>query len=121
MPSVGCAESSHVPTRGYGRSRAGRRAAPRECIDGDSPDNGVFILLLNVTDHVAYFVNGPTASYETMTYEEFLRRWTGVALLPRRRSSLVAPVFIVGCGVGAGIPVWLKKVRAKAKRSARRD
>jgi ABC-type bacteriocin/lantibiotic exporter with double-glycine peptidase domain len=50
-------------------------------MDGPSPTEGYFILLVNITASHVYYVNGPTAAILTMSPEQFKRSWSGYAIV----------------------------------------
>lgn len=73
-------------------------------MDGETPDAGAFLLLINMNDEV-YFINGPSATLQSMSRENFRRVWSGIALLPvpnRKRES-----FWGIAGVCIGVIIFL--------------
>lgn len=57
-------------------------------LDGATPEEGTFILVLSTTTNNIYLVNGPTATIESMARESFKRSWSGIVLLPDSRYKL---------------------------------
>lgn len=79
-------------------------------MDGESPEAGAFLLVLTVNPSIDY-VNGPTATVQHMGREEFLRVWSGIALLPKAHNREDSVFYLLGCGIGLSIPSILQLTR----------
>ncbi len=69
-------------------------------VDGDTPDAGAFLLLLSVNNGLVYFMNGPSATFQSIDLEDFRRIWDGYALSPTfwsANSVTLAAVIIAVC------------------------
>lgn len=51
-------------------------------LDGESTTRGAYVLLLRLFEKDVEFMNGPSATIGYMKYEDLLRKWSGVALIP---------------------------------------
>jgi predicted double-glycine peptidase len=82
-------------------------------IDGKSPESGAFILLIGIDTNLVSFLNGPSATIEQMTREDFRRVWSGIALLPEsnRRQNVI--LFVIGIVVGFALPLAFTRTRLK--------
>jgi Peptidase C39 family len=69
-------------------------------MDGETPESGAFLLLVNVTDEAVYYLNGPTASMHSMRREDFRRVWSGTALVPVRDRARALMAGGLGLGIG---------------------
>lgn len=56
-------------------------------IDGKTPEAGAYLIVFSVQSEQVYFINGTTASIRSLSIEEFMRLWSGVALLPVRSAA----------------------------------
>jgi predicted double-glycine peptidase len=70
-----------------------------------TPNDGAFLLLLNLTDSQVYYVDGASATMQTMSREEFRRVWSGIALLPAIERS--QNWIFYGLGLCVGLPLAL--------------
>ena len=73
-------------------------------MDGESPEAGAFLLLINFGDHEVVYMNGPWATVQVMSSEDFRRVWSGVALIPAESHShrgLCLAAFAAGLAVPA--------------------
>jgi ABC-type bacteriocin/lantibiotic exporter with double-glycine peptidase domain len=55
-------------------------------IDGLSLDNGSFFLVIGATDGQLLYMEGHTGTIRKISSEDFIRRWSGVALIPESRA-----------------------------------
>jgi hypothetical protein len=69
-------------------------------VDGDSPEAGAFLLLLQISGGTIYYVNGPTAAISVMQSSDFRRIWSGVALLPSSDRIGAILAYFTGFGLG---------------------
>jgi hypothetical protein len=63
-------------------------------VDGESPESGAFLLVLNISNNTVTYFNGPSATIHQITTEEFQRIWSGAVLLPvagQSTNALVGP------------------------------
>jgi ABC-type bacteriocin/lantibiotic exporter with double-glycine peptidase domain len=61
------------------------RSCPRPVIvhiDGESPEAGAFLLVFAMPRGSVDYMNGPSATIQKMSNEDFRRVWSGVVLLP---------------------------------------
>lgn len=65
-------------------------------LDGDDPLQGCFVLLLQKQDHGLVFMNGPSATINSMTREEFFRRWSGYGVIHASNSHRVWSATMLG-------------------------
>ncbi len=72
-------------------------------MDGESPEAGAFLLILNLTDRV-FYVNGPSATVHEMSLENFRRVWSGVALLHSADGSSQTVICLAAFVTGLIIP-----------------
>lgn len=86
-------------------------------IDGAAPEEGAFMLVMNVTEHEIFFVNGPSASIETMPREGFRRAWSGIALLPAGSPNRVG-FGAIGFAAGLFVHIVFRTIRATVQRSS---
>lgn len=71
-------------------------------MDGLSPGDGAFLLVLSVDGGIVQYFNGPTATMNSMTMGDFRRVWSGIALVSvTRRDGGVA------CFTGAIVGISL--------------
>lgn len=64
-------------------------------MDGETPEEGAFLLVLEMNANTVFLVNGTTATINSVSLEDFRRVWTGVALTRIRDSRKIAAVFLV--------------------------
>ena len=89
---------------------AARRMSPKDLdglvppyivhLDGDDLRIGTFLLVLNWRESDIVYLDGPSATIIRGGREKFLRRWSGVALVPVSRSRF--PITEILCGLVAG-------------------
>jgi hypothetical protein len=82
-------------------------------IDGETPEAGAFLLVLDINDKEIYFVSGPSASVQSISAEDFRRAWSGVALLPVTSWKGNAILWAIGFGVGLVLPTFIWRTRSK--------
>jgi hypothetical protein len=82
-------------------------------VDGPSPDSGAFVLLMSAKEP-PIFVNGPSAMIREISFENFLRCWSGVVLLPATNVATNARWYLVGLVVGTALCFlnWSKIVKS---------
>lgn len=86
-------------------------------VDGDGPEVGAFFLLLSVTDKAVIYINGPSASVQSMSREDFRRVWSGIALLQSTNRQKAVIFSGLGFGFGLTLPLLAFKTRLKASLS----
>jgi hypothetical protein len=69
-------------------------------MDSSTPEAGSFLLVLTITDKQINFFNGPSASIQSMSMEDFRRVWSGVALVPDMRRTKCAFLYLGGVFAG---------------------
>jgi hypothetical protein len=69
-------------------------------VDGETPETGAFLLVLDITPLKLDFINGPSATIGSISRDEFQRVWSGVALVPKRSQIGNLAVCIVGVIIG---------------------
>src|SRR5262249_14689276 len=80
--------------------------------DGETPDAGTFLLLLNINDQRVEFINGPSATFQSLQIEDFRRVWSGVALMPAPPPWRNA----IRCGAGFGAGLILALIIRRRQR-----
>jgi hypothetical protein len=100
-----------------GSKVAARRVSPKELaslklpvlihLEGDVASTGCFAVLLQRQAKQLVFFNGASATVDTISNETFLRRWSGVVIVPapNRIHRLVSLSCGVLCGLGA-FAIW---------------
>ena len=69
-------------------------------MDGTSPEQGAFLLILSMTDDSIHYINGPSATMHHMARDSFRRIWSGAALLPKTNRWKDVGWGSLGFGVG---------------------
>ncbi|MCL5745467.1 MAG: cysteine peptidase family C39 domain-containing protein [Acidobacteria bacterium] len=72
-------------------------------VQGASPDEGTFLLVLRLTGRRVVYMNGPSATVGTIQQDTFRRVWSGCALLPAdsalTHAALCVALFFTGLGL----------------------
>jgi ABC-type bacteriocin/lantibiotic exporter with double-glycine peptidase domain len=69
-------------------------------LDGDDPSTGGFLLLLAVHKRDCLYMDGPSATINTMEREGFFRRWSGIVVYPEAEPTWPLELF-AGIAVAA--------------------
>ena len=83
------------------------RSCPKPVIvhmDGTSPDEGAFLLIIRLTDHHVLYMNGPSGTLDMMSAKDFRRVWSGAALLPKPEAANGVMISIVAFLAGLALP-----------------
>lgn len=83
-------------------------------IDGETPEAGAFLLLMSITKQSVFFVNGPSASIQSVSREDFRRIWSGIAVLPvtpRTNNVAFCAAGLIGGLMFAGIIRFIRRRR----------
>ena len=86
-------------------------------MDGETPEIGAFLMILSNNDTTIYFVNGPSATIQALTKEDFRRVWSGIALLPKADRKKDTIFGIIGFSAGLFCPLIIQRVRSKSQES----
>lgn len=82
-------------------------------MDGRTPEAGAFLLVLNISETAVIFVNGPTATIQTMSRESFRRVWSGIALLPVSDHNKLIGFSTIGFSIGLIAPLVIRSGQSK--------
>src|SRR5436853_6347775 len=84
-------------------------------MDGRTPEEGAFLLVLSLADDKVIFLNGPTVTIHILSRENFRRVWSGFALLPSgtnpRKDALL-------CGLGFAAGLFALRLWRSVRRPA---
>lgn len=78
-------------------------------VDGDSPSGGTFLLLLQIQAKTVIFMNGPSATINSLSREDFFRKWSGVTLFSVSNADHCALELISGMVIGLSTAAYLKR------------
>lgn len=90
-------------------------------MDGRTPDDGAFLLLMSVTSNKVFFVNGPSATITSLSREAFGRVWSGVALLPAPQHKMNSVAGGLGFLGGMLLVVSIRRYRAAPRKPCVED
>lgn len=76
-------------------------------MDGDSPQVGAFLLVFAVSKDRVTYLNGPSATIQDITREDFSRIWSGVAFLPESQRRRNLTFYLSGVGIGGACSLLL--------------
>lgn len=82
-------------------------------MEGESRESGAFLLLLSYDKRQINYLNGPTATIETMRPDDFERVWSGIALLPARRYKRDVWSGIAGMLAGSALVLILRRTQTR--------
>jgi hypothetical protein len=69
-------------------------------IDGKTPEQGAFLLVLSISGNAFIYLNGPTAAIHQAALADFRRVWSGIALVPNPSVQWHTALAIVGLVIG---------------------
>lgn len=72
-------------------------------MDGATPEAGAFLLVVSMTPRIVYYVNGPSATIQSMDRESFRRVWSGCAFVPPSRRKRDFWLSVAGFGLGLAL------------------
>jgi hypothetical protein len=76
-------------------------------VEGDTAANGYFFVILQDQGQRVVYLDGPSAAVYTMDKELFLRRWSGVAVIPYSRKFWIDAAFAAAFGAVGGLGLVL--------------
>ena len=74
-------------------------------MDGESPQTGAFLLIISITNKHINYINGPSATIESMSPEDFRRVWSGIAMVPKASLRQSVIFCMIGFTVGLTLPL----------------
>ncbi|MEK7677236.1 MAG: cysteine peptidase family C39 domain-containing protein [Verrucomicrobiota bacterium] len=110
------AATSGLPLQPVSLTMAELRACAKPAIvhmDGETPEAGAFLLMLSISDKQIYFVDGPSASMNSMASEDFRRVWSGIVLLPATNRKKDVVFCAIGFSAGLILPLVIQFARSK--------
>jgi hypothetical protein len=78
----------------------------------DTPDDGGFILVVNTTDRVVFYIHGASVTMQSISREDFRRTWSGIALLPASGRMQNRTSFGLALSAGVILPLLIRRLVA---------